>query len=288
MSSLKISIKKVITQVAGNILPTCKPNFLILGAQKAGTSSLNHYLNQHPKIKGSTIKEVRFFDRDENYFKGENWYHNYFLQNKNTSLYFDATPEYIYRSVAAERIYNYNPNIKLIVLLREPVKRAYSSWNMYRDFLEKTIPDPLFRGYVKERENNLYKELYGSGPYPSFEACMTEEMKKMEEGSELQEPSFIRRGIYIDQLNRVFKFFPKKQVLVLGFKDLVTDRVNTLNKVLDFLDMEKNSWDFLDDQVKNKRKYVSTIAPETEAKLQNFYAPYNKQLEELLGHQVNW
>src|SRR5690606_16552205 len=105
-------------------------------------------LDQHPNLIGSMPKEVRFFDRDENYAKGVDWYKKSFRRTKGLlrkCLYVEATPEYLYRPYVAERIFEYNKELKLIILLRDPVERAYSSWNMYRHFLasKKGIPDIL-------------------------------------------------------------------------------------------------------------------------------------------------
>src|SRR5687768_12473294 len=90
-----------------NLLPGNIPDFIIVGAQKAGTTSLHYYLKQHPKLVGSSPKEVRFFNADYNYQKGKNWYSKAFRDAKNPfkkGLYFEATPMYMYSSVAAERM----------------------------------------------------------------------------------------------------------------------------------------------------------------------------------------
>ena len=100
----------------------CKgPDFLIIGAQKSGTSSLFYYLNQHPDIVGSKVKEVRFFNRDDYYRKGFRWYYQFFKpiifsDLIRPKLYFEATPEYLYRESALQRIYQYNPKLHLIPL----------------------------------------------------------------------------------------------------------------------------------------------------------------------------
>src|SRR5690606_21123817 len=96
--------------------------------------------------------------------QGREWYRQYFTCTRNPLqkyLYFEATPEYLYRSKAADRIFQFNPKMKLIVLVREPVSRAYSAWNMYKDFLNRpSIPDVLTRGYLQNQSNQLYETLY--------------------------------------------------------------------------------------------------------------------------------
>ena len=295
MTARKIDIiRKKIRRNIISLLPGHLPDFLILGAQKAGTTSLHFYLNQHPKIVGSSPKEVRFFDRDENYKKGLDWYKKAFKDISRPlgrHLYFEATPEYMYRRTAAERIYKFNPKLKFIVLLRDPVKRAYSSWNMYRDFLvsRKRLPDILNRGYFEGMDNNLHKELYSVGRYPSFEETVNSELEKVRTNSLLEEPSFIRRGIYLPQIKRYVDLFGKDKVLVVAFKDLVGEnKIQTLNRILTFVGEEESSWSFLTDEMKNTREYKESISDEISRQLQEFYKPYNDQLFEYLGYKPNW
>lgn len=112
-------------------------NFLIIGVQKAGTTSLAHFLAQHPQCMTAKSKEVHFFDLDYRYNNGINWYHRQFdldgynSQNEPVCI-FEKSPGYIFYPDAAKRIYDYNPKMKLIVLFREPAERAYFAWNMWR------------------------------------------------------------------------------------------------------------------------------------------------------------
>lgn len=166
------------------IIPNQKPAFLIVGGQKAGTSTLFNSLTQHPKLLGARTKEIRFFSREENYQKGDAWYINdlkYLKKPFKRGLLFEATPEYLNYPLAAERIYKFNINTKIIIILREQEKRAYSAWNMYGDFLlsRKNLP----------------------------------------------------------QIERFHNLFGKEQVLILGFKDLVTKEKTVLNKILRFFNL---------------------------------------------------
>ena len=289
-------IKKIIQKSLNRIIPGNKPNFIIAGAQKSGTTSLYYYLNQHPKLIGSTPKEVRFFNRDKNYEKGENWYKNAFKDYKKPlkkGLYFEATPEYLYRRSVAERIHDFDPSLKIIVILREPIKRAYSSWNMYRDFPIKfkgKLPGALSSeyGYVNDRQNNIVKELYKTDKFPSFEEVIASEMDKIENESELEEPSFIRRGIYLPQIKKYHELFGKDQVLVLGFNEFTENKIETLNKILLFLNIQKDNWTFLNGEKMNFRNYPQKIGTEMYKKLRDFYTPYNKALFEYLGKKIDW
>ena len=275
--------------------PGHAPDFIIAGAQKSGTTSLHYYLSQHPRLLASTPKEVRYFDRDDNFEKGKRWYHRAFINinnDKKDYLCFEATPEYIYRSFAAERIHREYPGIKIIMILREPVQRAYSSWNMYRQFPRRIedLPGKLSskNGYLYDRENNLVKELYKGESFPTFAEAVESEMQKIRSDSVLEEPSFLRRGIYLPQVRRFHDLFGKKQVLILGFKDLLQEREATLNKILHFLNLEPYDWSVIDDEKKNVIEYSEKMSEEMKHKLSNFYEQHNREFFDYLGCKINW
>jgi hypothetical protein len=287
-------VKNLVRRYVKKILPGNDPNFLIVGAQKAGTTSLHFYLSQHPKIVGSTPKEVRFFDRDDRYRLGRNWYRKAFIDVKRpfgAYKYFEATPEYLYRLDAAERIYKFNPDIKIIILLREPVKRAYSAWNMYRDFLDsgKPLPSVFNNGYIHDTENNIMKELYQSGIFPTFEQAVRADIAKYKTSSPLQEPSFIRRGVYYPQVKKYLDVFGAENVKIIAFNDLLNERkIETLNEILSFIELPPSEWKFLLDEKKNVRSYPGKIEQDLEIELHEFYRPHNEKLFELLNKNLNW
>lgn len=141
------------------------PDFLIIGAQKAGTTALYHYLIQHPQIlPNKTYKEVHFFDKSENYVQGIGRYLKDFPNrlNKGTRLTLDATPEYLFYSQVPRRIIQSLGEVKMIVLLREPASRAYSAWNMYYSFanLPLKIQDADPRNFSEAITQELYPIAY--------------------------------------------------------------------------------------------------------------------------------
>lgn len=279
-------MKKIIKRLLKRTLPNNKPNFLIVGAQKSGTTSLHYYLSQHPKLVGSFPKELHFFSRDDNFKKGLKWYHKHFFDKQNLfkkGLYFESTPFYLYKENVAERIYKYNPNLKIIIVLRDPAKRAYSAWNMYRDFAKDS---PKHQTNVKNVD--VIKEFYSEKHFPSFEECFENELDRIKLNSPYEGHGVIRRGIYLPQIKKYHKLFGKNNVLILGFKDLIGNKQETLNDVLKFLEIPNSDWNFLQDRAKNVRSYPQKINPETEGKLKNFYASYNKELFEYLGKEINW
>ena len=146
-----------------------KANLFIIGAQKCGTSTLFDNLVKHKNIYGGKIKEKNYFSHEYLYQKGPEWYHNLFpkssIFNKVTkkSYFLDASPSYLMCKEAADKIFKYNPNAKFIVMMRNPVDRAFSAWNMYRqmnllnDEDKKNLFNSHVKGYSAERENQFKK-----------------------------------------------------------------------------------------------------------------------------------
>lgn len=293
MLSTKKFIPATIRESIKKLLPGHSPDFIIVGAQKAATTSLYYYLNQHPLIIGSRPKEVCYFDRDENYGKGKEWYRHHF---PNTRIpfarykYFEATPEYLYRSYVAERIYQFNPDLKIVILLREPVMRAYSAWAMYRHFGNRSrLPEVLYHGYLKGTDSNILKEFYNGSSFPSFERVVEEDIRKSNTKDPLEEPSVVRRGIYYPQVKQYIDLFGRENVIVVGFKDLVgPNKINTLNSILSFINLPVSDWKFLKDEPKNTGKSKETIPVVVQERLRLFYEKYNNNLFELLGFKPNW
>lgn len=286
-------LRNVIKEIVHVTWPGNTPDFILVGAQKAGTSSLHSYLNQHPNIIGSRPKEVRFFDNEENYAKGLKWYRRAFkdvTKPFKKGIYFEATPEYMYRSKVAERMHEFNPDMKIVMILREPVARSFSAWNMYRDFpiKFKKLPGGLDRYDESNKLYNLIRELYDVDEFPSFEETFISEQKKMAENSDLEEPSFFRRGIYLPQIKKYHDLFGHENVLVLGFSDLLENKRKVLNQVLVHMGMEESDWSFLDEQKKNYRSYPVKMEDSMKEKLIEFYKPYNEELFDYLSFKPNW
>lgn len=278
-------LKKIKTRLRF-FLPTHRPDFIILGAQKAGTTSLHYYLDQHPNMSGSYPKEINFFDRDYYFEKKLEDYEKHF-RGLGTMKYFESTPEYLYTPNTYKVMHDIYPDLKLIVLLRDPVKRAYSAWNMYKDFLDKKQVDVLIKSKPHREGSLLYEKLYkGREIFPSFRECINIELNMMK-SAEGFEPSFLRRGLYLDQLNHYWSSFGKEKILILGFNDLVKDTNNTLKKITDFLEIEDIGWSFLQEEPRNSRSYSEPILESDKQFLEDFYRQPNEKLFNAIGH-VNW
>lgn len=273
-------------------IPKRKPSFIIVGAQKAGTSSLFYYLSQHPKLIRSRIKEMHFFNKEENYKKGEKWYLNQ-LKPFNTSykngLLFEATPDYLTHEPSAHRIYTLDSTIKIIILLREPVSRAYSSWNMFLELYNwvkeysKTASD-----ISRKLKDPIFKALYSLREFPSFENIINEEINQFELNGSIKQPQIVHKGIYLPHVKRFHDIFGKDQVLILGFKELILDTKGTLNKILSFLNLPESEWEFLSLEIRNKGIYEENIKTKTKEYLEEYFKPYNKMLFEYLDEMVDW
>lgn len=189
---------------------------VIAGTQKGGTTALASYLYDHPEVSIPGKKEVHFFDT-EKMFAGtaDNYgrYHAAFAPAGRERLLCDATPIYMYWDPAPERIWRYNPAMKWIFVLRNPITRAFSHWNMQR---------------IKERD-----------PLPFLEALRTER-ERCRAVLPLQHPwfSYADRGFYLQQLRRVWRYFPEAQTLVLKSEDLRLRPAAVLAQVAGFLGIE--------------------------------------------------
>lgn len=248
------------------------PNFFIIGAAKCGTTSLYNYLIQHPHVIRTHKKELYFFDRYYSY--GLNFYRSNFpiiFHKKNFKKLSigEATPTYIHHPLAALRLKKYFPKAKIIILLRNPVERAYSHYQM-----------ELKLGY-----ENL-----------SFEKALEEEQKRIEGEDEKMEKnpfyysykrqvfSYVTNGIYVNQLERWLEIFPKDQLLILSTEEFKKNTLKIFSHVLEFLNLSKITLDFNQYQ---KGEY-SNMKSETRKNLVEFFKPYNEKLYLLLNKNFDW
>lgn len=286
-------LTKAAIQVLSEVHPGNEPGFIIAGAQKSATTSLHYYLNQHPDLRGSNPKEVCYFHDDRNYRKGKEWYRKAFINFRSPfkkGLFFETTPENLYYRKAPARIYDFNRDMKIIIVLREPVQRAFSAWTMYRMLKcqKGGLPDLFYNGKELDVTSGLVREFYLPDEFPSFEQCIQSELQKIESGSSEEEPALLRRGIYLPQIKRYHEIFGKDQVLILGFKELASNLVYSLNRILNFLGLPESDWAFLNCNKRNVNRYLVKLQPETEQFLKDFYQPHNEALFKYLGYHLDW
>lgn len=258
------------------------PDFIIIGVQKGGTTSLYRYLIEHPAIAPIYVKEPHFFDIY--YHKGMGWYRAHFpmltekyaaqVVRKQQLLTGEASPYYLLHPLAAKRVATTLPRVKLIVLLRNPVDRAYSQYQHQRRqpgveplSFEEAIERETER-LAGEEEKMLQNERYASFNHRHY--------------------SYLARGTYIEQLPRWMKMFPREQFLILKSEDLFSNPAATVTQTLEFLNIPISK----EQQEKvykpfNEARYES-MAPETRAKLVEYFKPLNARLYEFLGRDFGW
>lgn len=256
------------------------PDFLIIGFPKCGTTSLYEYLLQHPDIHPPIGKEIDYFDRL--YYKGINWYkvrfpfklHRFFRKNffHRQFLTGEATPRYIKHPHSIYRIKNITPNAKFIVLLRNPIDRAYSHYNMninngyeYQSFESSIkIEEDRIKGRFEKMKNNPN---FYSWDYDLF--------------------TYLTDGIYFDKLQIWFNTFPKNQFLIIQSEEFLKNPSKIYYQTLEFLNLDK--WEPNHFKLYKKRSYKENkIEPEFRKYLQEFYKPHNEKLFKLIGKRYDW
>ena len=201
------------------------PNFFVIGPGRTGTTSLYHYLDQHPCITKSAYDELGYFD--DNFHLGLNWYRSLFptkfTQKKVESKYkkfltYDVTPQLIRRPWTARRISSYFPNAKLIAVLRNPVDKTYSHYNMSTvESNEKRSFEKIITKEIEEFQKTRYED-----KDDSYFSTVVEE-------------SYLARSFYQEQLEIWFKLFPKKQILIIKSEDLSNKTSKVLQDIFNFL-----------------------------------------------------
>jgi hypothetical protein len=251
------------------------PDFLIIGAQKGGTTSLYNYLIQHPQITTAKKKEIHFFDNQ--FHRGLRWYRNQFpLLKKPPSeregqITGESSPYYLFHPLAAKRAWETLPQAKIIVLLRDPVDRAYSHyWNSVRSGHEKlSFEEAIEKEPVRlhgERKNIRLNSSSRSRTYQHY--------------------SYVRRGFYLKQLRPWLKRFPENQVLIIQSEEFYRQPSRIIQQVTDFLQLPPH--EINTDTKFNDGGDYPPMKESTRKWLADRFRPYNERLYEYLGVEFDW
>ena len=278
------------------------PRFIIFGVARGGTTSLYNYLTSHPNIAPSMTKEVMFFDAK--FHRGFQWYQAHFppqLQQfyQKRLITGEASPSYFHHPLVPSRIKASLPQVKLIVLLRNPVDRAYSHYY----YAVKAGREPLpFEIAIKLQM--------------AERACFKQEQVLAAEDKYYQRiyhpHAYLSKGIYVEHLKRWFECFsqppnhqaqpnePPKQILVLQSETLYQEPAKVLQQTLEFLEIPQWSltsyknynqagehFSFSTARQSNSVKY-EPMASSTRQELIEYFKPYNEQLYEFLGTDFGW
>ena len=260
------------------------PDFLIIGTQRGGTTSLHRYLDAHPCVGPAANKDLHFFDR--RYHKGLAWYRGHFPTS--IEKYYaervrgrafvtgEASPSYLFHPYAPKRVASAIPHVKLIVLLRNPVDRAYSQYHHAVELGHETIP--TFEEAIEAEEERIARE---------EENILKDEHYYSEQYKHL---SYLSKGIYVDQLRVWMDLFPREQFLILKSEDFYTDPAATFKEVLTFLKLPEIELQGRKKGFKqyNNNAYSSKMNPTTRKRLVEYFEPHNARLYELLGVNFGW
>jgi hypothetical protein len=246
------------------------PDFLIIGGQRCGTTSLYYYLRAHPQVLPALIKEVQFLTL--HWSRGEGWYRAQFpLGARNPGrrvtapLTFEATPYYLFHPLAPARAAQLLPEVKLLVLLRDPVARAWSHRHMVRLGLE-----PLsFADAIAAEPGRLSGEVERLAADPGYDAVR------------YRRYSYLARGAYAEQLRQWLGQFPADRFLVLRSERLLADPADGYARVLAFLGLPAWTPSAFPLHTRNPRA-SSGMSSELRGRLEEHFAPATRQLEELL------
>jgi Sulfotransferase domain len=255
------------------------PGFLIVGAQRCGTTSMYRTLSQHPAVRKPVLhKGVHYFDL--NYDRRLRWYRAHFPLAARAALAsrdagappqtFESSPYYMFHPLAAARIAADLPDVKLLVLLRDPVERAYSA-------------------YAHERARGFEDE--------TFEAALDLESARLDGEAEriAAEPGYLShshqhhayraRGQYIEQLERLTGLFGRDAVLVVDSGDFFTKPEPVYDRVLDFLELPRGDYPLFE---RHNARPRSELPHAVRAALADHFRPYDERLIAWLDHEPSW
>ena len=248
------------------------PEFMIIGAQKAGTTSLFHYLTACPDVRGPLKKELHYYDH--NFGRGERWYRSNFPVRPDSEHWAvgESSPYYLLHPTVPSRVAGHLPSMRLIVLLRNPVSRAYSHYHHSREF--------------------------GREPIDTFEAAIAAEGQRTDAAWDrlvatgVREPavewySYARRGVYAPQLRRWLDHFPRESMLIMTAEELYGDPRAGLTRARLHIGLDEIEIDGSNFEPRNVRKYAP-LAASTRAALGQTYRDDVTEVEKIMGRPTGW
>jgi hypothetical protein len=247
------------------------PDFLIIGAQKAGTTSLFDYLEATPSVRPALAKEVHYFDR--NGHRSPNWYRaNFPLATfPRDWVTGESSPYYLLHPGIPSRVVDLVPHVRLIVMLRHPVDRAYSHFQ--------------------------HSRAYGMEPVDDFQEALALEGLRTDEGWSRLEGgayrddrvewfSYARRSVYMPQLRRWLKYFPPEAVAVFTMEEMAHQPRKVISSALAHIGVDE-SFASMDFPIRNAREYES-LDPEVRRAILPRFEEDVREVEEFLGRSTGW
>lgn len=239
------------------------PDFLIIGTQRGGTTSLYNYLAEHPKVAPAAVKEVHYFTLFHD--RGDEWYESNFPRSRGLRkrITGEATPYYLFHPDVPERAHRLCPDAKLIALLRDPVARAFSHYQHERRLGEEPLS---FAEAIAKEDERLSGDPFVDGSHQHF--------------------SYAARGRYAEQLRRWWSRFPRERLLILRSEDLFTDPGAVYAQTLEFLGLPNHRPRRF--EVFNAGAELDEIEPYVRHELTAYFRPHNTELYELIDRDMGW
>lgn len=256
------------------------PSFLIVGAERCGTTSMFYVLRQHPAVFSSTLprKEVHYFDHKHHL--GVAWYQCHFpliprarlaARDAGNPAAFEGTPNYMFHPLAPARIHRELPDVRLLVMVRDPVERAYSAYAHQVGFGYET--EPFERAVLELEDARLRGEeerIIADPSYYSFNHCHY---------------TYRARGYYADQLERLERLFGRDRIHVVDVGDFHTSPEPVYEQVLDFLRLPHRDLPVFRRQNVRPR---SPMPASLRSALEEHFRPHDERLAAWLGHEPSW
>jgi len=249
------------------------PDFIILGAQKSGTTSLIRYLGQHPRITTSYKKEVHYFDR--HFRRGVNWYRSNFppIRFRTPKLLVGETsPYYLFHPHVPRRIHELLPDAKLIVSLRDPTSRAIS--HFHHETSGGREPLPL--GEVLDAESGRIEADGQALLENEFLVC-----------DEYRRHSYKARGLYLEQLERYWKIFDRSQMHIIDANRFFREPERVLSELSDFLGVDPG-YRIANLAPQNVGAGSPSVDPAVVRDLDEYFRPHNEALFRALDREFEW
>jgi hypothetical protein len=262
------------------------PDYIIAGAQKSGTTSLWAYLSEHPQVDPPMTKEMSFFD--VNFHRGLNYYRMYFPlaaargHHRNgangatngagsAKITGESTAYYMFHPLVPARIHETLPHVKIILLLRNPVSRAFSHYQLKLRRLQETL---TFEEAIDAESDRLAGEHEKIVSDPHYYSAAHDRF------------SYLARGRYLEQIRRWQQYFSPDRLLILESGEFFQRTAEVFDRVLDFLRLPR----WRPDEFGNRfpGKYSEKMSEATRRRLVDYFAPHNEELYAHLGMRFDW
>lgn len=276
---VKRAVRRVYAPIGGaTVALRLQPSFILVGAQRCGTTSLFRALAAHPQVARPVFsKGVNYFD--VNYHRGLRWYLGQFpvasVARRRAAGYgepaaFEASGYYLYHPFALERMARDMPEVKLVAMLRDPVERAFSA---HKHEYARGFEKEGFEKALDLEDDRLAGEIDRMRQDPRYQSFS------------YRHHSYRHRGYYADQLERAFDLFPRSQVHIIDSEAYFEQPAQVYRDLLTFLDLRPFEPAGFG---RHNARPSSPMMPQTRSALKDHYAPHDERLAKLLGRPLQW